>query len=892
MKKFLKITGITILILLVVLFIAPFIFKGKILSLVKKELNEAITAKADFEDLSLSFFRNFPKVSVALENMYIAEVPGFPGDTLLSAGEINVAVNFMSIISGNTIKVHSITVSEPRAKIIVNSEGIGNWDIMKPDTTTSVSEETSSFHMELNKYAISNGYLYYYDSSMAMKAELYGLNHEGKGDFTETVFTLQTFTDANDVYFTYGNIPYLSGVKFKSNADLEIDNNQEKYSFSTDDIFINDLQLATSGYYQFVNDSVSAMDISFSAPSTDFKHLLSLIPAIYAKDFEQIKTGGNAKFEGFVKGEMDEERIPAFNVKLQVDNAHFRYPDLPAQMQDIRFNLLVDNPDGIMDHTVIDLSSGHFKLGNDPFDFRVLVKNPMTTMYMDAGAKGNLNLGNLSQIVKFEEGTSIKGLLNADVSIKGNVSEMQQQNITNIDSRGTIRLADFNFSSKDYPDPVSLNDLLLSFNPRNITLSNAEGSFLGTNFTANGTLNNLLEFALKNKALSGNLNFIADRIDVNKFMGTTSAEETDVVSQEETPSDENAQPFLVPDNLNIEIFAKAGEVKYDKLTINNLEGNLTVSDQSVKLDNVKGLALDGAISISGMYSTRNNKTNPDISFSYNVQNVDVQKTFLTFNTIQKLMPLGKWLGGNLNSSLVVSGKLGETMMPVVQTLTGEGTLLLIDGFLEKFGPLEKLGERLKINELKNLTLKDVRQHFEFTNGKVYVKPFTLNFHNIEMEIGGFHGIDQSLDYNINMKIPRSMLGTEANSVINGLVSQASSRGINIQPGEYVNIHAKMLGSINNPDIQLNARQTAQSITETLKDQATEFAREKVDSMKTVITDTLEAVKKQLVNEAAQKLKEELLKKTDTSAPGSDKKKEAAERAKGVLRNILPKRDSN
>src|SRR5690606_6580878 len=264
--KFLKITGITILILLVVLFIAPFIFKGKILSLVKKELNEAITAKADFEDLSLSFFRNFPKVSVALENMYIAEVPGFPGDTLLSAGEINVAVNFMSIISGNTIKVHSITVSEPRAKIIVNSEGIGNWDIMKPDTTTSVSEETSSFHMELNKYAISNGYLYYYDSSMAMKAELYGLNHEGKGDFTETVFTLQTFTDANDVYFTYGNIPYLSGVKFKSNADLEIDNNQEKYSFSTDDIFINDLQLATSGYYQFVNDSVSAMDISFSAP--------------------------------------------------------------------------------------------------------------------------------------------------------------------------------------------------------------------------------------------------------------------------------------------------------------------------------------------------------------------------------------------------------------------------------------------------------------------------------------------------------------------------------------------------------------------------------------------------------------------------------------------------
>ncbi len=102
----------------------------------------------------------------------------------------------------------------------------------------------------------------------------------------------------------------------------------------------------------------------------------------------------------------------------------------------------------------------------------------------------------------------------------------------------------------------------------------------------------------------------------------------------------------------------------------------------------------------------------------------------------------------------------------------------------------------------------------------------------------------------------------------------------------------MLGNLNNPDIQLDARETGKGITESLQEQAKEFAQQKADSIKTVITDTLQAVKKQLVNEATEKLKEELLKKTDTTkSPVNDLKKDAAEKAKGVLKNVLQKKDS-
>src|SRR5690349_10053741 len=149
-RKILKITGITLILLIGILFAAPFIFKGKIISIVKSEINKNINAKADFKDASLSFFRHFPKVSLALENLQVTGNGEFAKDTLISAGEIDVAVNLFSVISGSDMKIYSINVNNPRIHAIVNKEGKANWDITFPDTTAatpSTPEEPSAFKM-------------------------------------------------------------------------------------------------------------------------------------------------------------------------------------------------------------------------------------------------------------------------------------------------------------------------------------------------------------------------------------------------------------------------------------------------------------------------------------------------------------------------------------------------------------------------------------------------------------------------------------------------------------------------------------------------------------------------------------------------------------------------
>ncbi|MBO9660390.1 MAG: hypothetical protein J7527_16330, partial [Chitinophagaceae bacterium] len=88
-RKVLKITGIVLLVLIAAAFIIPIVFKKQITNLVKKEINNNLTASVDFKDVSISLFRHFPKVSIGLESLSVVGTNEFAGDTLVSAENID-----------------------------------------------------------------------------------------------------------------------------------------------------------------------------------------------------------------------------------------------------------------------------------------------------------------------------------------------------------------------------------------------------------------------------------------------------------------------------------------------------------------------------------------------------------------------------------------------------------------------------------------------------------------------------------------------------------------------------------------------------------------------------------------------------------------------------------
>ena len=91
--------------------------------------------------------------------------------------------------------------------------------------------------------------------------------------------------------------------------------------------------------------------------------------------------------------------------------------------------------------------------------------------------------------------------------------------------------------------------------------------------------------------------------------------------------------------------------------------------------------------------------------------------------------------------------------------------------------------------------------------------------DIEADVSGSHGFDHTMDYTVNMLIPRSMMGQGANKLLQDLVAKANSKGWPVKLGDKVNLVVKITGTTTNPKYETNLRNIA---TDALKPVRTEL----------------------------------------------------------------------
>jgi hypothetical protein len=556
--------------------------------------------------------------------------------------------------------------------------------------------------------------------------------------------------------------------------------------------------------------------------------------------------------DAFAKGPMKalQQQTGPFSAGgfFDIKNLFYTDKNFPQPIRNGNMKATLNNSGGVADKTTIDITAAHIEVGNNPVDFSLQLKNPVSTVDFNGHAKGTFNLDHLKQFTSLPSGTSVSGMMSTDADFAGSRAAINKGEYDKITLNGKADFANVNYISKDYATGIKVPSSQLVFNAKNVALNNCTASYLNTNFTAKGILENLVGYMMKGQTLSGTITATADNMNLNDWMGTTPATNT-----ASTTATKPSATFAVPANINLTINAAANKVTYDKVDYTNINGTLVMNDEKVQLQNIKSNALDGTIAIDGSYSTKVNKEKPDMSLSYNIQSMDAQKAFYAYNTMQSLMPIGKFLSGKLTSQLSMTGNLDGQMMPLLNSLSGKGNLFLLEGVLAKFAPLEKIASVLEVDRLKSISIKDIKNFIEFSNGKVLVKPFTVKVQDIEMEIAGLHGIDQSLDYGIQMKLPRRYLGNKGNNLINGLISSANSKGVPIKMGDIVNLNIKLTGSINNPSVAVNLKEVAGDAMEEIKEQAKDFAQSKIDSAKQKTKDSLTVIK----NQGEQKIKEKL-----------------------------------
>ena len=760
MKKLVKILGGTLVVLLLLLLILPVAFKGKIEGIVKSEGNKMLNAQFDFKSLKISLLKNFPQASVSLHDFWLKGVEEFENDTLVYAGELTAAVNVMSLLGDGGFEVSKIIVDDTRVKAIVLEDGKVNWDVMKPSEEPEVEDmevenkEPSSFSISLKKLSVDNLSLIYDDRQGDMYAEVKDLDASCSGDMTADNTTIRLKAETPSVTYKMGGVPFLSRAKVGAKMDVDADLKNMKFTLRDNTLSLNAIEAGIDGWVAMEDEAID-MDLKLNTNEIGFKEILSLIPAIYAKDFAGLKTDGVATLNAYAKGKMEGDILPAFNVDLNVKNAMFRYPSLPAGVDGINIVANVKNPGGTADATTIVVNPFNFVLAGNPFSLTANVKTPLSDLNFNAAAKGKLDLGKIKDVYPLD-GMSLNGLVDADMSVAGAMSMIDKGEYDRVKAAGSVKLSDMQLELTDLPK-VDIKQSTFSFEPRYLELSQTKINIGDNDITLDSRFENYLGFVFKGTTLKGTLNVSSQKMNLNDFMSEGDAP-AEPEQKEETTAEEQVEEAMgvisVPENIDFRMQANFKQVLFGKMNITDVKGLLVVKDRKVDMQNLSLNAMGGSVVVNGSYATPESK-NPKLNAGFALNNIGFAQAYKELDMVQKLAPIFSNLKGDFSGSIKVDTELNDQMSPVVQTLNGSGSLSTKDLSLSDVQFINIVADIVKKPSLKETKVKDLNLDFTIKDGRVTTKPFDIKMGDYVMNLSGTTGLDQSIDYKGKITLPAS-----------------------------------------------------------------------------------------------------------------------------------------
>ncbi|MDR2956491.1 MAG: AsmA family protein, partial [Prevotella sp.] len=684
----------------------------------------------------------------------------FATDTLLQAKAASVTIDLFSLF-GNNYDISKIELDRASVFAHMLADGRANWDIMKSDSTEVVAETeeaSTPFNLSLKNISIIDCNIIYQDDSTKMKAVLKKWNGEISGDFSASETTLKIQSVIDELSFIMDGIPYLNNVKATANASINADLDNMKFVFEQSSLEINALKASIDGTFAMVGEDYEGMDfdLKLNAPDTQFKEILSLVPAMYTADFKDIKTSGTASLDAYVKGLMQGDTYPAFDVKMLISNAMFQYPSLPKAVSDINVDIAVNSKGGSLDNTVVNISKFSFNLGGNPFSGNLNITTPMSDPNLKAYAKGTIDLGMVKDVYPLEQGTELNGKITADLNVATRMSAIEKEQYESVNASGNLKVNDMVYKGADMPE-VLINNAALEFTPRYVNLPSLDVKIGKNDISANGRLENFIAYALKDQTLKGQLNIKSNYLNANDFIGDETTAETDTVSA-------STEDIIIPKNIDFTLNAALNQVIYSNINITNMAGNMSVRNGVLTLHDVGANALGGSCKINGSYDTSDPKK-PKVNFDLALSKVSFAETFKSVESIQKFAPIFENLIGTYSMNLKFNTSLGQSILETLAGLSGSGALQTSDVKVENVAALTALSSALKTDALKTISPKDLNLPFTVQDGRITTSPFNVNIGSGgALKLEGSTGLDQTINYKGTVTLPKSL----SNNIINNV----------------------------------------------------------------------------------------------------------------------------
>ena len=809
MKKIILPLSAIILLLVLIVCLLPLFFKGSVRQWTENQISTQGNVKLEIGSMHAGLLKHFPHLHVTVKNAIVTDQAA---DTLASFLRAEATFQLTSLFGKKTVKVYHLTLEDARLQAEIDTAGHSVWKFLpfssaptsQATSLPSSSQAKSERTIQFPNITVKNLSIVYRDYRHSTYAAIGNLNFHLSNDLSADKVLSQIAIESQNMSFRQGNKMWFNQTSFHWQAEIAGDLQPQTFTIQESDLRINALPLSLQGEVAVLAPQHYRMDLALHALDSNFQHLLPLLPLLPEK--QNLRTEGTFQFHATAKGEYTPRHLPALDINLSVQKAAIQYPELPEAIRHIGFGLQITNPGDCADSTRILLDDFSFDIAGNPFQMHLSVTNPVNPI-LDGTAKGTFDFAELKKALPIRN-TTLEGSLNADMTFHGKYEYIEKEEYEKFTAKGSVEFHRIRLTNDRFPEGLSIPQGTLSITPAYLQLNRVKGHIYSSDFSVQGKIFNYLPYFFRGETLKGDFILNSQRINLNEFIIAQNHKRRRSISPQDTTSTP-AQPSAadgaleIPRNVDINLTTQAGTVIFDRLTIQNIKGQITLANAVATLKNLRMDILHGNMTLDGKYNTRNPRT-PSVDFQADLKNIDLREAYHAFTFVRKSLPVAAHCEGRLSATLSFAANLDQDMSPVMNTANGQGYLQSQGIYIHNNPAVNQLASVLKNDELRHLEISRFKIHFDLQDGNITVHPFQTSFAGNPVSIRGSQTVDGVLDYDLSMTLHRRFFGNDINNLLKAIPGADNIKTLDLD--------AKVSGTLDKPELKPDLSKAINAVT--------------------------------------------------------------------------------
>lgn len=753
--KWIKRIFLGLLALLALLFsglvIAVTVYEDEIVTYALQTVQGNLKTKSSIREADLTLWSNFPSVSIRFKDVYVEE-NSQAHDTLLFAKELYLSFDIVDLFSGK-YNIDEIEAKDGYFNMRVDRKGLGNWDVWKPDTSSTPNEK---FKIHLEDIVGENISYLYEDEQEKTFIDVKLNELQASGKFTEKQFLLDIETKAFMNVLYAGETEMLRRREIGLDSEMQVNLDNNTFLIQTAELLLEEVPLNVTGSLDYgVHPSI---DLHIAETELELKEGILLLPNSMQVQLQPYAPSGSVKFNFDMSGPFENLAISSnFSVKdgelVEINSG----VDLHSIQLDANY-VLKEGTDSV---TIANFQS---VLGTGTLSANGSIRN-LNDPVLNLAVNAETNLGDVKGFFGWDSLAVCDGLISAQSTVQGKIA-FQEADSTfdwsqlHLNGRaqvtdGSFQWANSNGLFKNINGVFLLNGSDARVEQLNFNINDNNCNFSGDFYSI------IPFFTTDNAVLTVQANLYSNRLDLEKLLSAAGSSDSEL---------QIALPTTVKLNLTTQIdqfLFKSFNASNIKGTVNYANGNLTISPLSMNLAN-GSLAAD-----FNLFPTSNGQFGVTCTGALN--NIDIQQSFLLFDNFGQSYLTQNNIKGNATVLADFQTTLASDLSVLPNSIKSDLQVNIENGELNDVESFQYLIAYIKGNKwiaplVKEDDFAEKLRHIKFSTlqNSIHIENSIISFPLMDIEssamsitMEGTHSFDNVLDYRIGFDLKEVLLNASS-----------------------------------------------------------------------------------------------------------------------------------